>query len=264
MLLTRIRYYLSSIPTLFLGIQNWPVMLLAFLGLHRSSPFIIRLRNGCQFNVRDAMDIWIIKETILDRDYEKHGVPLQDGWVVFDIGAGLGDFATATARQHPHSKVYAWEPFPESFALLQKNLKLNNITNVQAFPNAVGETEGPTQLQIATGVAVKHSTAQNATEALTVESKTLPQIFAELELDHCDFLKMDCEGGEYSILLNSSPEILQKFKHISLEYHEDISGYTHRDLVEALQNAGFAVKVTPNPAHQEIGFLYAVSQANTT
>jgi FkbM family methyltransferase len=256
MLFSRWRYYLSSIPTLLFRFHNLPLILAAFLGLPLSKPFRIRLKNGCEFNVRGAMDIWIIKETVLDRDYEVHGVPIQDGWTVLDIGAGLGDFAIAVARQHPTCRIYAFEPFAESYALLQANLALNGVTTVQTFPYAIGS--GELHLQTASGVAVKHSTAQSASAAsVAVQSKTLTQVFDELGIARCDFLKMDCEGAEYAILMECPPETLAKIEHISLEYHDAITPYSHRDLAVFLRDAGFEVQTTPNPAHHKIGFLAA-------
>ena len=266
MFVSRWRYYLSSIPTLLFRFRNVPLILAAFVGLPLTKPFIIRLKNGCQFKVRGAMDIWIIKETVLDRDYEVHGGPIEDGWAVFDIGAGLGDFAISVARQHPNCRVYAYEPFAESYALLQANLALNAVTTVQTFPHAIGSEAGQLHLQTASGVAVKHSTAQgapptsDAAAGIGVQSKTLAQVFDELGIERCDFLKMDCEGAEYDILLTCSQETLSQIKHISLEYHDDITRYSHRDLVEFLQSAGFDVQATRNPAHHTIGFLAATNR----
>ncbi len=262
--LSRWRYYLSSIPTLLFRFQNIPLILAVFLGLPLRKPVRIQLKNGCQFNVRGAMDIWIIKETVLDRDYEVHGVSIQDGWAVLDIGAGLGDFAVSVARAHPTCRIYAFEPFAESLTLLQSNLALNGVTTVQAFPYAIGAEAGQLQLQTSTGIAVKHSTAQPATApaagGIGVQSKTLTQVFEELNLSRCDFLKMDCEGAEYDILLTCPPDTLGKIWHISLEYHDGITRFSHRDLVDFLRAAGFEVHTTPNPAHHEIGFLWAVNR----
>ncbi|MCZ7671519.1 MAG: hypothetical protein M5U34_32480 [Chloroflexi bacterium] len=59
-MISRIVYYLSSLPTLIGQINNWyalPTLLLKKEGL------IIRLKNGCQFKVRSLMDVWIVKET---------------------------------------------------------------------------------------------------------------------------------------------------------------------------------------------------------
>ncbi|MBN1965743.1 MAG: FkbM family methyltransferase [Anaerolineae bacterium] len=263
MLLSRWRYYLASIPTLLLRIKNWPAMLVLFLGLPVATPLIIELRGtGARFRVRSKMDVWIIKETCLDRDYERHGTPLQNGWTILDIGAALGDFAICAALRHPASHIYAYEPSPESYALLGENLALNGVQNVMTFQQAVGAQAGPMHLSMAAGAAVKYSTASSAntaggTDAVDVAGVTLDDVFASLQLATCDFLKMDCEGGEYDILMHASPKTLGKIRHICLEYHEGVTPHTHQELAAFLREHGFVVTTTPNPAHHEIGFLYA-------
>src|SRR5262245_47231955 len=92
-------YYLTSIPRLLVGITNWP----SILGwLMRPAPRgfgVVALRGGLRFEARSLMDIWVIKETCIDRGYEAAAVPLQPGWTVIDIGAGLGDFTVDAARK---------------------------------------------------------------------------------------------------------------------------------------------------------------------
>jgi FkbM family methyltransferase len=252
--ISRWRYYLTSIPTLLLNIRERGKVLRIFTGRPVPLPTVITLNSGLKFTVRTAMDIWIIKETCLDQDYETNGIPLQDGWTVVDIGAGLGDFTVYAAHKLPNSTVYAYEPFPESYALLLENLKLNNIDNVQTFAQAIGASEQSLYLNTQTGIPVKHSTsAAAAADTLAVEGVTLDAAFAHL--DRCDFLKMDCEGAEYAILFNASADTLKKIRHLSMEYHE--TEHTHTELVEFLERHGFTVKVTANPAHDHIGFLYA-------
>lgn len=60
------------------------------------------------------MDVWVVKETCLDRDYKSKGKKIQGGSTIIDIGAGLGDFAILTANEHPNSQVYAYEPYLKS------------------------------------------------------------------------------------------------------------------------------------------------------
>lgn len=267
MLLFRWRYYLASIPTLLLRIKNWPTVLALFLGLPVKTPLIIELRpTGVRLKVRSRMDVWIIKETCLDGDYERHGTLIQPGWTVIDIGAALGDFAVCVARRHPDSRVYAFEPSPESYVLLGENLARNGVTNVTTFQQAVGAQAGPMRLNMAAGAAVKYSTASGgATQGaatggdmmVEVEGVTLDGVFATLGLDRCDFLKMDCEGGEYDILMHASAATLGKIRHICLEYHDGVTEYSHQDLMTVLRAHGFTVTAAPNPAHRAIGFLYA-------
>jgi hypothetical protein len=42
-----------------------------------------------------------------------------------------------------------------------------------------------------------------------------------------------------------------------MEYHDNLTPHTHRELVGFLSEKGFEVKTYNNPAHTEIGFLYA-------
>ena len=144
-------YYLSSIPTLLRGVQN-PIGTALGLLLNRR-PVTLALRDGTRFHIRSAMDAWIVKETCLDKDYEHIAITIEDGWTVVDIGAGMGDFAVSVAYTHPHCRVYAYEPFPESFALLQENVALNRVTNVVPVQRGVSGVGGSLVLAL-TGAAV--------------------------------------------------------------------------------------------------------------
>ncbi|MEM7334506.1 MAG: FkbM family methyltransferase [Chloroflexota bacterium] len=257
----RLTYYLSSIPTLLFGIKNWWQLPLLVMG---KRPFIVQLNNGLQFQVRSLMDVWIIKETCLDRDYERHGTPLQNHWTVVDIGAGLGDFSIFAAHNHAQNRIIGLEPFPESFELLKQNLSLNKIHHVTAVPIAIGKENGVTQLAT-TGAAVQHTTsleddAQASSPLIKVNTITLETLFDEYAIAQCDFLKLDCEGGEFDILFNCSDETLQKIKYICMEYHDHITAYTHKDLAKFLQSKGFIVQTTVNPVHDYLGFLFAIRQ----
>lgn len=258
---SRWMYYLKSIPTLLLGFRNWPTVVMAFLKFPMASPFIVELRSGLKFQVRGAMDIWVMKETCLDRDYEVYGRPIQDGWTILDIGAALGDFAIWAAHNHPTSHIHAIEPFPESYALMQANQALNKVGNLSTYPYAIGKADEELRLNLQSGEAVMFSTSeaiQADSQTVTVQALSLDHLFDLLDLPHCDFLKMDCEGGEYDILMGASPTTLQKIKHICLEYHDHLTPYTHTDLTQFLESQGFTVRRSHNPAHQEIGFLYAM------
>jgi hypothetical protein len=113
-------------------------------------------------------------------------------------------------------------------------------------------------LNIGLGEAVQHSTTQSGANTLEVQAITLQQVFDEHGLDHCDFLKMDIEGGEYAILQGVDANLLQRVQRIALEYHDNASAGKHAELVHLLQSNGFQVQVRPNPVHDYLGYLYAV------
>lgn len=237
--------------------ENWYTLPLLLL----KRPIVIRLRNGCQFKVRSFMDVWIVKETCLDRDYESNNVQIQNGWTVVDVGAGIGDFAIFVAHEHPKSKVFAFEPFEESYTLLEENITLNSVKNVIPFPMAIG-TKSEDMTLFTTGEAVQHTTTNSLmTEgnalAVNVQGISLDDVFQMAGITSCNLLKIDCEGCEFDILLNADEATLRKIEHIALEYHDGFTQFCHLDLEKHLKYHGFQIEMIPNPVHGYLGFMYA-------
>jgi len=214
--------------------------------------------------VRGAMDVWSIKETFLDRFYEKYGYSIRPDWKIIDIGAGTGEYTlfAAAAMTDPLGQVFAFEPFPKSFALLQENLQLNKINNVQAFPEAIGAEAGelvldqaggePLQFQSRDALAASMDTSQR------VKSLSLAGVFEKTGLDSCDLLKLDCEGAEYAILFAAPRAILEHISYIVMEYHDNVTQYSHKDMARFLVERGYHVDTFPNPVHAYLGYLRAM------
>ena len=256
---TAAKYYLSSIPTLLGGIHHaLPTLLSA--ALTKQADRLVRLADGTKFHTRGLMDIWVIKETCLDRDYERIGAPIQDGWSVIDVGAGLGDFSVHVARRFPKARVIGFEPFAESYALLKRNIAENGVANVTVYPKAISHDGRPLVLRVI-GEAVQHSTSDGGKPAAgeqAVESMTLGAALDAHGLAGCDLIKIDCEGGEFEILLNADRALLGRFRRIALEYHDSATMHNHAELERHLTAAGFTVTIFPNPVHADLGFLYAM------
>jgi FkbM family methyltransferase len=261
-LVLRLFYYLRSIFTLLTGITNWPTVIAAFVGLPLEKPFAIQLRStGLRFKVRSPMDIWIVKETCLDRDYERISVPIQNGCKVVDIGAGVGDFSIDTARCNPLGIVHAYEPFSGSFELLKQNVLLNHMENVMAFPEAISDHAGTLQLELS-GAAVQHSTARTVLEqgSVAVPAITLSKVLSRLEGGRCDLLKMDCEGAEYGILMNSGDDCWPCIGQIVMEYHDGVTSFSHQDLAAFFEKRGFKVRSFPSKVQRDLGFLHILME----
>lgn len=256
-LIRRVIYYLGSVITLLSGIRNWPSLIR--LITPGDEDHILIMRDGTRFAVGSLMDAWVVKETTLDRDYERAGVPIQDGWAVVDIGAGLGDFSVQAAKRTPHGSVVAFEPAPSSVKLLERNLALNSIANVEIHPVAVALRDSTINLDISGGVAVQYKTVEGEKQGATiaVKSVALSDVLRGLPGGVCDFLKMDCEGAEYDMLLNLDDDSFERIKRVCLEYHENVTRYTHRDLEQKFKSMGWSVRVMPSLVRKELGLLYA-------
>ena len=261
MMFSKLRYYLTLIPISLYSIKNRALMLALLFRLPTLKPTLLRFRDGTQFRVRTAMDVWVIIETYLGHTYEQNSFDIQDNWVIIDIGAGLGEFSITAAKKCPNGIVYAYEPFRESFELMQENILLNNLVNTIVYPYAVGGIVGPMHLKTASGVPVLYSTVMNdnlvGRHDAIVQGTTLDEIFESFHIEKCDLIKIDCEGAEYDILFHTSSPTLQKLKRICLEYHNGITKFTHLDLVRFLENNGFSVISKPSPVHRHTGLIFA-------
>lgn len=68
---------------------------------------------------------------------------LRAGEVYVDIGANVGSHAICVAKHLGRSgKVYAFEPHPLTFQRLQANIRLNQLSNIEAHNVALGDAEG--------------------------------------------------------------------------------------------------------------------------
>jgi FkbM family methyltransferase len=257
-------YYLLSIFKLFVGFHNPILLAKIFLNPRNARVKTVRLRaSGLQFRVRGAMDVWSIKETFLDRFYEKYGFTIQPGWKILDIGAGIGDY-TLYAAMRPESQIFSFEPYPQSFALMQDNLRLNRVPNAQAFDQAIGAVSGKLVLDLTGGEPLQFQSsmtqAAHIEKGLSVNALSLADAFAMLEMDSCDLLKLDCEGAEYAILFDTPRPVLERVQRIVMEYHDNVVPYTHRDLSRFLNEQGFEVETFRNPVHSYLGYLRAVQK----
>lgn len=242
MLASRLRYYLASIPRLLRGFRNWPTAFALFLGLPTRRPVELVLRQtGLVLRVRTALDAWLVKEVCIERQYEAASAPIQDGWTVIDIGGGIGEFALDVAKRFPRTVVWAYEPGGDAFQLLEQNIAVNNLSNVRARRNAVGTL----------------ATLVDAEGGTPVTVVTLDEILRVNGIAHCDYLKIDCEGCEYTVLLSASDDALRRISVICLEYHDRLASRSHLELQGRLERNGFRVSIHPSPVHRGQGLLSA-------
>ncbi len=213
-----LNYYLTSIVTLFTKINYW---LIPFILIKK--PILIKTPKGINLWVSNLMDIWTLKEVILDRQYEQIR-KLREKDIVIDIGASIGDFSILASKNA--KKVYSFEIKNERIFLLKKNIAQNNCSNI------------------------------NIDKKFVI---SLDPIFKEKQITKCNFLKIDCEGSEYEIIKNSSNNVLQKIDHIAFEIHLFDEGMKkeYTILKRKLTKNGFKLTEKNNSVHNYLKFLFA-------
>ncbi len=254
-------YYLWSIFELLAGIKNWKELFAIFLG----KPFVgimwLELRRkDLKIGVGSKMEAWSVKETLIDRMYEKHGTTIQPGWVVVDIGAAIGEFTVEAALAG--ARVHAFEPNPGSINILRQNVRANGLNGVETYNLGVWSHTDEIPLHFYNDEPLQAASGNRAdAEVEDIKSTSIGVIsLAELlekVAEPINLLKLDCEGAEYEILLDQTPEVFEKIERIVMEYHDLPDGRNYRLLVEEFTKQGYQTKRHENVVHPELGYLYA-------
>lgn len=173
--------------------------------------------------------------------------------VVLDLGANIGDTGIYFALRGA-AKVYALEPYPYTYEIAKENVGLNGMSGIIEVVN-----EGCSSKDGFITLDPKFKNMGNvvlrpATNGKRIKMRSLDWLVKRYRLKDA-ILKMDCEGYEYEIILNSKAETLRRFDQIMLEYH---CGYIN--IARKLRESGFAVKHTipiyiPNRQLSDYGLL---------
>ncbi|MFK7784134.1 MAG: FkbM family methyltransferase [Crocinitomicaceae bacterium] len=73
--------------------------------------------------------------------YLNHGIEINDGDVVFDVGANVGIFGIRAVQNHPNVRVYCFEPIPDINAVLQKNADTFAPERLKVMPYGISDEE---------------------------------------------------------------------------------------------------------------------------
>lgn len=168
--------------------------------------------------------------------------------IILDLGANVGYFSIFLSCKLPRARLIAFEPLHSNFLLLKKHKDLNNLKYLELDERAV--------LGIGRSISIKYNRSQkysvgasflnrkDSDETVVVSAISIPEIFIEYKMNHCDLLKIDCEGAEYNIIQNCPAEYLKKINHMVIEVHRWVSEKegTVEELISFLKQHNFKVK----------------------
>jgi FkbM family methyltransferase len=154
-------------------------------------------------------------------DYWFHVYKPQPGDVIVDIGAGRGEDVFAFSQAvGAKGRVWAIEPHPVSFQILEKFCTLNRLANVTPLHYAC--VEEPAALQIETLPVWESNYLRHGVPTPTsfpVAGVRFDALCAERGIDRIDFLKMNIEGAERSALPGCA-EALRRARFVCVAAHD--------------------------------------------
>ena len=208
--------------------------------------------------------------------YFKHGITICDGDCVFDVGSNIGLFSLAVHLRARNMKIYAFEPSPSVFDLLETNLQLYSV-NARLYQAGLSRESRPMTLtfypkfsflsgiyadldddkEVVRSFIRKHG--ENSKEdvdsqvledlledrfesrQVEVSMMTLSDVVRENNVKCIDLLKINVEKSEMDVLAGIEENDWPKIRQIAMEIH-DIDGRL-KEIVELLESHGYEVNV---------------------
>ncbi|EKD67427.1 MAG: hypothetical protein ACD_48C00414G0002 [uncultured bacterium] len=185
-----------------------------------------------------------------EHDYQlaasKH---IKYGDVIWDIGAYQGTWTIPLAAIHKENTFYCFEPDPKYFDILQKNLQLNNLNTVYAYPYAISNTSGNQELYLHSQFnhcsALRQLYPKQTAQAVRVQTKTIDNCVSTYLIPPPDILKIEVEGAENMVLQGMrsihprhifleihTPEFLEKYDTDPISIYNEMKqqGYKAKDI----------------------------------
>ena len=136
-----------------------------------------------------------------------------DNPVVMDVGANIGNHALAFSTVA--ARVHAFEPLPPVFAILEQNIRQNDLSNILAHPLALSDENGESIIHMVSDRNIGASSFAKpphlASQALSVTKRRGDDIVNELGLERIDLLKIDVESHE-AFVLNGLEQSITRFR----------------------------------------------------
>jgi FkbM family methyltransferase len=216
-----------------------------------------KFRNGYVWHhgPRDQ-PIMLFQEIFIDRFYEPLEAP--PNAIVFDVGANIGAVTLYWAVDRPDIRFHAYEPNPESFVTLKKNIEANRISSqLAAYNEAIGRSRGQVDLWIDVPTALSTSYGEPPAEGarkISVPAITLDDAWERAGRSSIWMLKIDTEGAEGDILEAASDAMLDSVQKACIEWHDNIVPGVYARCVARLKAAGFKYHERFHPWNEGIIF----------
>jgi FkbM family methyltransferase len=174
---------------------------------------------------------------------------LEPGMTALDIGAHHGFYTLlASKKVGRDGRVVAFEPSPRERERLARHLTLNACSNVLVEEAALGETEGLAGFFLVankeTGCnSLRQPQTKHPTRTVQVQVKRLDDCLRAAQIARVDFIKLDVEGAELSVLRGAGKVLENWPRPVLLCEVQDLRtsawGYPAVEIIKFLAERGY-------------------------
>jgi len=165
-------------------------------------------------------------EIFKENCYEKF-FQVEENDIVVDLGASVGPFTYSIQHKNP-KHCYVVEPLNNHITTLHKNLSQSPVTIIHS---AITDKKK---------IKISWDGYEEYPPTLSFE-----ELRNQYNIDKIDFLKVDCEGGEYDVFSEDNIEFLKSVPKIATEFH--LHGYVGKAKFKEFRN-----NILPNFPNHEV------------
>lgn len=162
------------------------------------------------------------------------------GEVLYDIGANMGGYTVLAARNGV--KVFAFEPEAQNYALLCRNMTLNDVEG-RAYPLAISDRPGLSALYLAVQQAggscnsLGEKVGFDLKEREGIEQGAVAFRMDDLDLPKPDHIKIDVDGFEHKVIAGGL-DAIKNAKSVLVEVNTNLP--EHMEMVQKLKDLGLS------------------------
>jgi FkbM family methyltransferase len=209
---------------------------------HLQSPFEIKGHKMFLNKVYLNRSLGGESERMLTQIVEKE---IKKGDIVLDIGAHIGYYTLIFAKLvGTEGRVYAFEPDPDNFTILNRNIEINGYSNIVTEQTAVSNQTGRTLLHLSPNNPGDHRiySSFDDRDYIQVDCKKLDDYFEGKQIN-VNFIKMDIQGSE-ALAAEGMRMLLERSKQLKviIEFWPDglkRAGTSPEVFLESLNRSGF-------------------------
>ena len=174
---------------------------------------------------------------------------LRPGMTMVDVGAHHGLYTLLAAKRvGRRGKVIAFEPSDRERRRLVRHLRVNACWNVVVEACALGDEVGEADLFVVGGWqdwcnSLRPPEVTERTETIRVGVERLDDVLWRLQVDAVDFIKLDVEGAELSVLRGARELLRGTSRPVILAEVQEIRtqpwGYRAKEIIEFLARENY-------------------------
>ena len=219
--------------------------------VHLTNGRIITMRHPPASDVGVAWEVFGVQSYRSPRRLDRESIRS-----IVDVGANVGYTAIYLGFAFPLARIVAFEPHPEQVRLMRLNLAANELQcRVTVVDSAVATTDGMAYLTDSCGTSrIMLSPGPNCMPVHVLN------FFDAVGGQRIDLLKMDCEGGEYPLLMSARfPEL--DIRTLVLEWHASPERpNAYGEICTRLRSLGWSLEAYQVPSCP-VGIIWAYKPA---